>query len=131
MSIRSSGQYPRKDESKEGTNIMKPKTPDVPGLSTRLRQAREASGLSQSQAARLLGMHRPTVSNIEAGERKVSAGELKEFAEVYKVSTEWLLDEAMESNSQIKLAARKLSGLRDKDLETVMRIVDSLRRNKE
>jgi transcriptional regulator with XRE-family HTH domain len=110
---------------------MKPKTPDVPGLSTRLRQAREASGLSQSQAARLLGMHRPTVSNIEAGERKVSAGELKEFAEVYKVSTEWLLDEAMESNSQIKLAARKLSGLRDKDLETVMRIVDSLRRNKE
>lgn len=109
---------------------MKSKTPDVPGLSTRLRQAREAAGLSQSQAARLLGMHRPTLSNIEAGERKVSAGELKEFAEVYKVSTEWLLDEPMESNSQIKLAARKLSGLRDKDLETVMRIVDSLRRNR-
>jgi len=75
-------------------------------------------------------MHRPTLSNIESGERKVSAVELKLFAEVYKVSTEWLLDEETDSNSRIKLAARKLSGLKDKDLETVMRIVDSLRRNR-
>jgi transcriptional regulator with XRE-family HTH domain len=109
---------------------MRPKTPDVPGLATRLRQAREAAGLSQAQSARLLGIHRPTLSNIEAGERKVSAGELKKFAGFYRVSTEWLLGEAIESDSQIKLAARKLSGLRDKDLETVMRIVDSLRRNR-
>lgn len=109
---------------------MNRKIADVTGLSTRLKEAREASGLSQSQAARLLGMHRPTISTIEAGERKVSAGELKRFAQIYKVSAEWLLDEPLESNSQIRLAARKLSALRDKDLETVMRIVDSLRKNK-
>jgi transcriptional regulator with XRE-family HTH domain len=109
---------------------MNAKTGDVPGLSTRLKQAREAAGLSQGQVAKLLGIHRPTLSNIEAGERKVTAGELKLFAETYKVSTEWLLDEATKADSQIKLAARKLSALKDKDLETVMRIVDSLRRNK-
>jgi transcriptional regulator with XRE-family HTH domain len=109
---------------------MNAKTPDVPGLSTRLRQAREAAGLSQGQAARLLEIHRPTLSNIEAGERKVSAGELKQFAELYKVSTEWLLGETVKSDSRIKLAARKLSGLQDKDLETVMQIVDSFRRNR-
>jgi transcriptional regulator with XRE-family HTH domain len=100
----------------------------VLGLSARLRQAREAAGLNQAQAAKLLGMHRPTLSNIEAEERKVSASELKQFAELYKVSTEWLLGETPDTNQRLKLAARKLSGLKDKDLETVMRIVDSLRR---
>lgn len=95
----------------------------------RLREARETAGLSQFQAAKLLGMHRPTISNIEAGDRKVSAGELKDFARIYKVSTEWLLGEPVQQNSRVKLAARKLSGLQDKDLETVMRIIDSLRRN--
>lgn len=108
---------------------MKPKTSDVPGLCTRLKLAREAAGLSQGQTAKLLQMHRPTLSNIEAGERKVSAGELKAFAALYKVSTEWLLNEETSVDSQVKLAARKLSGLRDKDLETVMRIVDSLRKS--
>ena len=92
---------------------MSEKERDVPGLSERLRQAREASGLSQAQAAKLLGMHRPSLSNIESAERKVSAGELKEFARIYKVSTEWLLGEASSGDQQIKLAARKLSGLKE------------------
>jgi transcriptional regulator with XRE-family HTH domain len=100
------------------------------GLAARLRQAREASGLSQSQAAKLLGMHRPTISNVEAGERKVTTGELKLFADLYKVSTEWLLGEEVNKDERIKLAARKLSSLKDKDLEAVMRIVDSFRRNR-
>jgi transcriptional regulator with XRE-family HTH domain len=109
---------------------MSARTPDVPGLSVRLKQAREEAGLSQGQAAKLLGMHRPSLSNIEAGERKVSAGELKRFAELYKVSTEWLLGEVIEADSQVKMAARKLGGLGDKDLETVLRIIDSFRRNR-
>jgi hypothetical protein len=74
-------------------------------------------------------MHRPSLSNIEAEERKVSASELKQFADLYKVSTEWLLGEAPDTDQRLKLAARKLSGLKEKDLETVMRIVDSLRRS--
>ena len=102
---------------------------EIPGLGERLRQAREAAGLSQNQAAKLLGMHRPTLSNIEAEQRKVSAGELKEFAEAYKVSVEWLFGEQVEGSALVKLAARKLSSLKEKDLETVMRIVDSLRRS--
>jgi transcriptional regulator with XRE-family HTH domain len=98
-------------------------------LSVRLKEARETAGLSQSQAAKLLGLHRPTVSTIETGERKVSTDELKLFASIYKVSTEWLLDEINDSNSQLKIAARKLRGLKEKDLETVIRIIDSLRRS--
>lgn len=101
---------------------------EIPGLPERLKQARESAGLSQAQAAKLLEMHRPTLSNIEAGERKVTAGELKAFADLYKVSTTWLLNEEADRDSHLRLAARKLSGLRDKDLETVMRIVDSFRK---
>lgn len=49
----------------------------------RLRQAREAAGLSQAEAARFL--HRPQwfVSRCETGYRRVDVGELVEFGEIY------------------------------------------------
>ena len=37
----------------------------------RLRMARETAGLSQGQVAKRLKMHRPTISEIEAGRRRV------------------------------------------------------------
>ena len=38
-------------------------------IASRLRSAREMAGLSQGQVAKMLGMHRPTISEIEAGRR--------------------------------------------------------------
>jgi len=38
------------------------------------------SGFTQGQVAKRMDMHRPTVSEIEAGNRRVSADELKQFA---------------------------------------------------
>ena len=105
-----------------------PENPDLPGLGQRLRQAREDAGLSQAQAANLLGLHRPAISEIEAEGRKVSAGELKNFALLYHVSTAWLLGEPLQVNEQLKMAARNLESLKAKDLETVMRVIDSFRR---
>ena len=61
-----------------------PKTVDLPGVGERLREAREAAGLSQAQAAHLMDMHRPTVTEIENETRKVSAGELKQFADEFR-----------------------------------------------
>jgi transcriptional regulator with XRE-family HTH domain len=101
---------------------------EVPGLPERLKQAREAAGLSQGQVSRILKMHRPAITEIELGGRKVSAGELKAFADAYKVSVEWLLGEPLTGGGKLKMAARKLGSLRDKDLDTVMRIIDSLRK---
>jgi transcriptional regulator with XRE-family HTH domain len=98
---------------------------DLPGLGERLRQARDAAGLSQGQVARLLKMHRPTITDMEGGSRKVTAGELARFSELYKVSLEWLTGTETH-NSKVKMAARKLSALKDRDLETAMRIIDSL-----
>ena len=45
-------------------------------IATRLREARKVAGLSQGQVAKLLAMHRPTISEIEAGNRRVSAEEV-------------------------------------------------------
>lgn len=60
-------------------------------IGKRLRLAREQAGLSQSQVAKLLGVHRPTISEMEAGRRKVTAEELSELARVYDVRMEWLV----------------------------------------
>lgn len=60
-------------------------------VASRLRDARVAIGLSQDQVAQILGWHRPTVSEIELGNRKVSAEELIWFCRVYRVSARWVL----------------------------------------
>jgi transcriptional regulator with XRE-family HTH domain len=89
------------------------------------------AGLSQGQVAKLLNMHRPTVSEIEAGNRRVSADELPRFAATYDVSLTWLMGESPEnleeSNPRILLAARELSKLEKKDFDHLMRILTSLR----
>jgi transcriptional regulator with XRE-family HTH domain len=51
-------------------------------IASRLRLARENAGLSQGQVAKKMNLHRPTVSEIEAGRRRVSAEELARFAEL-------------------------------------------------
>jgi transcriptional regulator with XRE-family HTH domain len=60
-------------------------------LASRMRQARERAELSQGEVARRLGMHRPSISWIESGERNVLAVELVIFARLYGVSVLWLL----------------------------------------
>ena len=55
-------------------------------LPERLRALRTAAGLSQYEVARLLGMHRSTISMIEAGKRELSLREATQFAVLYQVS---------------------------------------------
>lgn len=100
-------------------------------LAARLKEARKLSGLSQGKVAEMLGMHRPTVSEIEAGNRKVSADELSKFAEIYDVSVSWLVGDSPEqletTDPKVQLAARELSKLKPKDLDHLMRILAAMR----
>jgi transcriptional regulator with XRE-family HTH domain len=102
------------------------------GLAGRLRLAREQAGLSQGQVAKLMKMHRPTVSEIEAGRRRVQTEELTEFAKLYHVSAPWLRgEEGAEDDLQdakVRLAARELAKLKPDDLDRVMNVLASLRR---
>lgn len=101
-------------------------------LGERLRFARESAGLSQGQVARLLGKHRPTISEIEAGRRRVSSEELAAFAQTYDVSVGWLSGEedSPEFEDRVLLAARQLAKLKNDDLDGILRLIKSMRRTK-
>jgi len=102
---------------------------DKEKIANRLKEARTLAGLSQKQAADKLNLQRPAISEIESGNRKVSADELVLFAELYKVSTNWLLcqeetDEEM--NEQMKFAARELSKLSPEDVKKLFDVLKIL-----
>jgi transcriptional regulator with XRE-family HTH domain len=52
-------------------------------LLLRLREARQAAGLSQEKAAAKLGVPQKYLSKIETGERRIDPLELQELAELY------------------------------------------------
>ena len=100
----------------------------------RLKLAREQAGLSQGQVAKRLDMNRPTISEIEAGRRRVTADELKEFSKLYDVSVDWILSErgdSPEDDAKVQLAARGLATLRPDDLDTVLRVLKTIRRKQD
>ncbi len=99
-------------------------------IAGRVKEARILAGLSQAQVADKIGLQRPAISEIEAGNRKISAEELIQFAELYKVSTSWLLYQDDENNDQMdeqfKFAARELSKLSQEDIQKLYDILKIL-----
>ena len=104
-------------------------------IAARIRDARKLSGLSQGQVARSLGLHRPSVSEIEAGNRRVSAEELTKFAELFDVGVAWLAGEQpakLDSNdAKLELAARELRRMKPDHLERLLTILASLKEEDE
>ncbi|MEX0661475.1 MAG: helix-turn-helix transcriptional regulator [Balneolaceae bacterium] len=101
-------------------------------IASRLKDARESSGLSQNQVANLLNLKRPAISEIEAGRRKVSAEELINFSEIYKVDLSWLA--CNESNvksegveNKLQIAARELSNIKGEDLDKIIKILTAFK----
>ncbi len=98
-------------------------------IAARLRAAREQSGLSQGQVAKMLHLHRPTISEIEAGRRKVPSEELSRFAKIYDVSVSWLTKNEPEvSDPAVELAARELAKLKKEDFDNVLQLLRTLRK---
>ncbi|UCG42957.1 MAG: helix-turn-helix domain-containing protein, partial [candidate division WOR-3 bacterium] len=61
------------------------------GVGARVRRLREKAGLSQEQLSKRLGTTRPAVSQIENGQRNVTADEVARLAETFGVSCDVLL----------------------------------------
>ncbi len=102
-------------------------------LKDRLRLAREQAGLTQGQVARLLSMHRPTISEIEAGRRRVTSEELVTFSQTYEVSVAWLsgTDAAADGmDDRVRLAARELAKLKASDLDRILKLLMRMRQTK-
>jgi len=103
---------------------------DKRGLAERLKEARQLAGLSQGQAAKLLGLHRPTISEIEAGRRKIKADEIMTFADLYGVEPSWLMKGQIEHrkiNTDIIAAARELSTMKSEDLDLLMKTIQRIK----
>ncbi|KOP24976.1 XRE family transcriptional regulator [Hapalosiphon sp. MRB220] len=100
-------------------------------IASRIREARKMAGLSQTQVAKMLSLHRPSISEIEAGNRSVSAEEIAQLAEIFDVSASWLLGEnATEVNvhdNKLQLAARELQKLKPEDLDRLLTLLASMR----
>lgn len=100
-------------------------------ISSRLLLARQQAGLSQAQAAKLLEFSRPTITEIEAGRRKVAVEELVAFSDIYDVSVEWLSGKdaghADKVRDRLQLAARNIAGMKSEDIDRVIALLTSLR----
>jgi transcriptional regulator with XRE-family HTH domain len=78
----------------------------------------------------MLRKHRPTISEIEAGRRRVTAEELADFARTYKVSVDWLTASGSEEGDldpRVQLAARELAKLKPDDLDKVLKLLARMR----
>ena len=88
------------------------------------------AGLSQGQVAKMLGLHRPSISEIEAGNRRVSAQELHQLCDIYEVNTNWVLgtkDEATDTDDpRLELAARELAKLKPNDLNRLLKLISAM-----
>jgi transcriptional regulator with XRE-family HTH domain len=100
-------------------------------IAERIREARMLAGLSQGQVAKMMGMHRPSISEMEAGNRRVTVDELSRLAELFDVGTAFLLGEGPAKISlddpKLQLAARELAKLSPEALDGLLRALAAVR----
>ena len=97
-------------------------------LGKRLREAREYLGLSQEIVASHLRVPRPAISSIESGKRNVTVPELKRFAQLYRRSFEYFVEESpTEADETVAALFRTTKDLNDVDREQVLRFAEFLK----
>lgn len=99
-------------------------------LNERIKQARKNLGLSQEYVAEVMKVHRTTITAIETGSRKVTADELKQFAEIYGVTLDELVYD-QDITKETKMFARTFSSLSDIDKEEIMNLIEFKKKIKE
>lgn len=70
-------------------------------IASRIREVREASGFTQAAVAEVLEVHRPAVSEIEAGRRAVSTEELYRLAQLFAMPISALLAESPPTSDEV------------------------------
>ncbi len=71
-------------------------------IAERLRELRTQIGYTQSQVADILGVHRPTISEIEAGRRAVTAEELYVLARCYATTVGEILSANLKASTRLQ-----------------------------
>lgn len=98
-------------------------------LGKRLKEAREKKGLTQVQAAKILGISNGTLSGYERNYRDPDTNILEKMAELYEVKVDWLLGRSKEKNSDWDSRLPELTPKEEKDiardLERMLNALDS------
>lgn len=93
----------------------------------RLRESREMLHLTQDYVARVLGVPRTAIVQIESGRRRISAEELATFSKLYGVSTDYIMGTQINSET-VELFARGFESLPDQDKEEILNLIEFKRR---
>lgn len=99
-------------------------------LGEKLREARKYVGLKQEEVAAVLGLPRTGLVDIESGQRKVDALELKRLAKLYRQSVSYFTGEDAASSelpADVAHLARQVADLSEEDREELGRFAEYLR----
>lgn len=98
-------------------------------LGARLREARNYLGFKQEEVANALGIPRTALSDIESGQRRVEAIELKRLAKLYRQSISHFLDDdaAAPLPTDVAHLARQAASMTEQDREELSRFAEYLR----
>ena len=101
----------------------------------RLRELRKQNNLSQSEIAEKLGITASAYGFYEQGKTIPNAEVLNILADLYDVSTDYLLGRARFPNSenedpQIQILARSARSLTPEQLKAVQAVIDSYEKSK-
>jgi transcriptional regulator with XRE-family HTH domain len=98
-------------------------------LAGRLKEAREYLNLSQEEVARQVSLPRTAISQIESGQRRVEALELKKLAEIYERPVAFFTGEISGNNTlptDVEHLARTASKLSEQDRQELRRFAEFL-----
>lgn len=84
-------------------------------IGQRIKELRIKTGISQQKLADTLGVSRPTITQIESGERKVSSDELVKLSEIFDCTLEHLL--GLKGEPEVILHEQKKAPERSRELE--------------
>jgi transcriptional regulator with XRE-family HTH domain len=96
-------------------------------LVQKLKEAREAVGLSQDEVAKELELPRPAISQIENGNRRVEALELARLAKLYRQPLSFFADDEPAESPRLQALHRTAKDLSEKDRDEVLRFAEFLR----
>lgn len=99
-------------------------------IGKRIREAREASGLSQRDLAEKLGYESATaISYIESGERKVSVVDLEKIAAILHKDIRYFIGQE-ESQVDVRVALRAEANLDKKDQDAILHFIEIAKQKK-
>lgn len=97
----------------------------------RIRQQREAKGITQLELARRIGYTTTgAISLIESGKRDISIDKVREIAKALDVTPHWLMgwsDSPLEIKTDLELTIDELEGLNPEQLARVRKFIEFLK----